>query len=735
MHRRNRIIQALAALTLAVLPLFGVETVISIPGDATAVEQYAAEELGSYLGKIYGMQFKVRKNDPSAPIRIGTADKSSADLGNDGFEIHSDGKTLNIRGGTRRGTGNLFGVYEYLERLGCRFLTKTEEYIPTGKKYELPVLNVREKPSFENRMVISTGRFGVKMRCSERAGNNRKLFGKLGLLSYFRPFSSHTSFFFIDPKKYAKSHPEYFAIHKGRRSFGHKVGQLCLSNPEMTEEFIRNVKAYLKKAELTEGVILKIGPQDDQNYCECARCAEIDKEEGTHGGTLVRFLNRVAEELSRDYPNLMIGGSAYQYYRFPPRKTSYHKNVVIRLCNIECDVSKAFTGYPANEEFLKLLLEWKKRCSKLAVCDYGSTFDYFQLPLPNFDALAERVRKFRDIGGISDIATINAHNGGPAQEFFELRDYLTSRLYWNADADPWKIAEDFCRHYYGKGGKYLLDYIRWYHQHLTSKKADFRLMRQPVNLYDEAFVGRAEQAFRKAYAAAGSDPVFRTRLDRAYTTVQMMRVLLLRRTRPNSPEFKTAVDQLDAARKRFGIRAISETKTSMEDFIREMRFTIKEVPEFCRGKKWYATLPHGWLLWDWGKKVDDPLTASGKAVQVNTWHNAWTVYKKLDLPGCNTPARYDAYVRIRVIPEPGAKPDSPAFSAGVWLSKGNFRGWKIQLKDTSANEYRYIRIAESIPVTETGYVWVAPEKNPEMIRKILVDHFIFVRVDDAQVNK
>ena len=120
---------------------------------------------------------------------------------------------------------------------------------------------------------------------------------------------------------------------------------------------------------------------------------------------------------------------------------------------------------------------------------------------------------------------------------------------------------------------------------------------------------------------------------------------------------------------------------------------------------------------------------------MNTWHNAWTVYKKLDLPGCNTPARYDAYVRIRVIPEPGAKPDSPAFGTGVILSKGNSRPRKILLKDTSADQYRYIRIAERFPITGVGYVWVAPEKNPGMIRKILVDHFIFVRAEDANENE
>ena len=107
--------------------LVSAQTFISIPVDATPVEKNAAGELAKYLGKIYPEKFEVRRNAADAVIRVGSFSGSAQKgLGNDGFEIVSDGKKLNIRGGTREGTGNLFGIYEYLELLGCRFMTATE---------------------------------------------------------------------------------------------------------------------------------------------------------------------------------------------------------------------------------------------------------------------------------------------------------------------------------------------------------------------------------------------------------------------------------------------------------------------------------------------------------------------------------------------------------------------------------------------------------------------------------
>ena len=143
---------------------------ITVPTDASAVETFAAEELRDYLGKIYGIPFKVEKNQPEAAIRVGTFQKPIDGLGNDGFAISCDGRQLNIQGGTREGSGVLFGVYEYLENLGCRFLApRGHEYIPQEKKFVLCQLNIRQKPAFEKFRLVIANSFPLrkKMRQNE----------------------------------------------------------------------------------------------------------------------------------------------------------------------------------------------------------------------------------------------------------------------------------------------------------------------------------------------------------------------------------------------------------------------------------------------------------------------------------------------------------------------------------------------------------------------------------------
>ena len=709
------------------------QTVISVPADATSVEKKSAEELGSYLEMIFGRKFQVKQDDPSACIRVGTFQKKDAapDLGDDGFEIISDGTRLSIRGGTRDGSGNRYGVYDFLERIGCRFMSSQDEFIPRRKDFVIPALSIRQKPGMPLlRWVIASGVSRIKLRTNGMfdGGKRYKGFGypmrpEDGICRQFIPYNSHTSLYFMPPEKYASKHPEYYAVRNGRRHLDPDRAELCFSNPAMQEEFIRNCREFLKKA-YRKGIVLVISPQDHQHFCQCAECSRINREEKTGGGTLVRFINRLAEALEKDYPDLLIKAGAYQYYRFPPALTSYHRNVAISLANIECDFAKAYTGAKLNEEFCRLMKQWKKRCSHLFLMDYGTTFDNYLLPLPNFDALSERIRGARALG-CSGACTINAHTG-PGGEFSELRNYLTARLYWDPDADPWVVAEDFCRHYYGKGGRPILDYLRFYHQHLKDKNAEYYFLRQPELLYDEAFVERAERAFREAYAAVGNDPVIRTRLDRSYTTVQMMRVLLLARLSPGSKELHTAVDRLEAACRRFGIQAQMERANSIKVFFAKMRFTLREVPDFCRGKKWTALLPSAYI----GRRAkicQDPLAESGVAVKMSTDHNSWLIYLKTAvLPGFNSPLRYDAYVKVRIIPEEGADPETPAFEGGVCFSAKEYTRKTIKLKECAPDGYRYFKIAEHFPITEKGYVWIAPKKNPKQIQEIRADHFLFV---------
>ena len=53
-------------------------------------------------------------------------------------------------------------------------------------------------------------------------------------------------------------------------------------------------------------------------------------------GTLLRFVNAVADAVAERYPDVLVDTLAYQYTRNVPKLTRPRRNVIIRLCSIEC---------------------------------------------------------------------------------------------------------------------------------------------------------------------------------------------------------------------------------------------------------------------------------------------------------------------------------------------------------------------------------------------------------------
>jgi len=52
--------------------------------------------------------------------------------------------------------------------------------------------------------------------------------------------------------------------------------------------------------------VFSVSQEDWNGNCECDRCREIDAEEGSPAGTLLRFINRVAEAVEEDFPEVTI---------------------------------------------------------------------------------------------------------------------------------------------------------------------------------------------------------------------------------------------------------------------------------------------------------------------------------------------------------------------------------------------------------------------------------------------
>ena len=91
--------------------------------------------------------------------------------------------------------------------------------------------------------------------------------------------------------------------------------------------------------------------------------------------------------------------------------------------------------------------------------DYVTDFANYLMPMPNFDALDQNLRLFREMGVRGVLEQGNFSHGGGGH-LAELQAYLQAKLLWNPDCDMEAHLQDFLRGYYGEAAApYVREYI------------------------------------------------------------------------------------------------------------------------------------------------------------------------------------------------------------------------------------------------------------------------------------
>ena len=728
-------------LFLGLLAAFPLSAEVVVPKDAPPVQKRAAAELEKYIGKILGEG----KKYPRFLLGNTLAEKAGIDLkglGDEGFVICRKNNVIYISAGTASGRGILYGVYEFLERQGCRFWTETEEDIPRRKSLWLPGdRGIRQVPAFPLFRWIISGTCHQKWIMTGKLKLNGGSFGFVpkpedGLAFYLAPHNSHTHFKFMPAKVYGKTHPDYFALQKNGKRLAHdSKGQLCLTNPEMIREYIANVRKYLKE-KYREGMILVIVQSDNYAHCQCPRCLEMDRKFGAPSGTFMWFINQIARDLAADYPKLRLKMSAYQYTRTPPKGIRPEKNVALSLANIECDFSRKLDD-PDSPENRKFLLEeerWSKIAHTMFVNTYGTSFDAYMFPFPNFDAVGNRYRiaKMHNAKGAS---MLTAHANAFA-EFGHLRDYLTAKLLWDPGQDAWKIAEEFCLGYYGtKAGTVLLNYLKFYHRYFAEKKVKFRFA-----LYDRKYyyaclapeVLRFSREFYDKALAAAESPVYLRRVQEAALSIRCMELMAHLGWIPGSRKWRQKFETFVVDAKKAKCLALGEEKKNLLvnwakrvgsvkipadiDKIRpdaEMETVVLTPSLHGKGK--------------WTSEGNDPLASSGKAVKLHTGHIQWAVQVKLlPLARYGGNGAWNIYARVRVETGKDLPPDARLFQTGCWNRK-QLPARTVSKKQLPDNRYGYVQLASGIIPEESAYLWFAPLNNPADVKAVYIDSILAIR--------
>jgi hypothetical protein len=440
------------------------KAVIIVAPDSPEPEKHAAAELAEFLQQITGAKFETTYGFVSGKSRILVGLKaaklaipnfSSKGLGSDGIVIRTIGNDLILAGGEPRGT--LYAVYTFLEdHIGCRWWSSKVSTIPKKPTLKVGNLNVQYVPPLEYRESFWFDAFDGDWAVRNKSnGNSERLDAKRGGKHSYQGFV-HTFFPLIPPDKYFKDHPEWFSEIDGKRKYEHT--QLCLTNEEMRKELVKNLKARLRSN--PAATIASVSQNDWHGYCQCSKCAAIDKEEGSPSGSLLRFVNAVAADIEEEFPNVAISTLAYQYTRKPPKHVKPRHNVIVRLCSIECSFSKPLSD-ERNKKFRDDIVGWSKVCNRLYIWDYTTNFRHYVMPHPNLRVLGPNVKFFVDhnVKGIFEQGAYQSYGS----EMAELRAWVLAKLLWNPKLDGGKLIDEFIEGYYGSAGPHIKAYLKVTH--------------------------------------------------------------------------------------------------------------------------------------------------------------------------------------------------------------------------------------------------------------------------------
>jgi Domain of unknown function (DUF4838) len=663
---------------------------------------------------------------------------------------------LLLAGGRPRGT--IYAVSRFLqEQCGVRWWTPWASTIPKRRTLRVANLDVRQQPAFEYRDPFWSPAFDARWRVHNAAnGASHGAPDDLGGCIQYKGFA-HTFYPLVPPDKYFGPHPEWYSLINGKRT--HDNAQLCLSNPELRDFVVQRVKEWLRES--PDARIISVTQNDCFGACQCEKCKAIDDAEGSPAGSMLTFVNYIAEKIAPEFPDVAVDTFAYQYTRKPPRTVHARPNVIVRLCSIECNFREPLDD-PSNAAFLADLEGWSKVCQRLYVWDYVTDFGHYVLPHPNWFVLGPNLRLLaaHNVKGVFEEGAY----AGPGAEMAELESWVLAQLLWNPQQDDRALIQEFLRGYYGiKAGDAIERYLEL--MQLASKGFYLRcyLGEQPPHLRFQPLAA-SERLWQEAEAAAAreADPDVLLRVRMGHLPVRYACLKWWAPLRRESWE-QNAVWPWLASRKAVAeqfqqvcqgapgkdwthVRVLNEGGLRVEDFLKPFaqdapdpngppppqRVLHAPPPADLPGTKasqcidLQDNLAALYKPGEFAEIRPDTAASDNRAVWMPGSHKEWA----FRIPGAALPAKartgnWQVYAVVRLEKDPGAAADSVAFTAGVYDNQTHTypANFKALLGDASTGYHSYL--LGTVTFTADRDIWVAPAAH-KAVKALYVDRIFLV---------
>ena len=356
---------------------------------------------------------------------------------------------------------------------------------------------------------------------------------------------------------YGKTYPEWFALQTRDGKTGRGVAQtrrLCKSNPELIAHIVKTLCETVEFHK-TSGPVVEvwpIGPNDgSSDFCACDPCKAWDAlEDRGYAGRVTMFYNRIAEGVTRKYPDQLLGGLAFVGYAQPPEKLKLHPNVVIALVP-----GISYLNDARREQGLQIWDHWSQVHDRLFV-NANLLLSAWGFPVIFVHKMTEDFKYFME-GGLfkADYDSVNHHWATKGLNYYAL-----AKLMWDPDADPNAIIEDYCRSGWGSAAPRIRAYFdaleKMTDRVARTRQFHWNRVRPLLNAYSDDFLGKLRGILDEARQLAGDDPVIRRRIDFLeigvrYTEVQRDALLAIGAARKGGEAERKKRDEAVAVRSRF----------------------------------------------------------------------------------------------------------------------------------------------------------------------------------------
>ena len=482
---------------------------IAIPDNASKVEKTVSAELCHYIKKATGAKVEIVAESMTSgtTIYVGYTDFAKAN-GVSGTQKENwiikaiDGNIVLTGGLDGNDRGVAYAVYHFLEDyLGVHWWNYNEEYVPYVEEFSVdeyiddnhtplvPYRKVIENFSHENFLCQARNRMNIIGDDGIECGAFNEDVKSLGGAIYMGPpHHVHTLPMYFPVDKYFDDHPEWWAYSEvlDKRI---DYGQLCLTNESfyeaMLSKLLDNIEIENKKCEETnteKPYFYSISFADKQYTCECPKCREQIKKAGISGYAL-KFVNRLAKDVAKKHPDVLLETLAYMRYIEPPLDgTVPEPNVIIRYADIP-QSSLHDLNHHVNADSLRRTKKWSELCRKngspFFIWDYH-IHHYPSCPMPQAYRIIANAKINYEMGTTGYLEENESYN---PRDFFALDQWLSYKVLEDPTQDGEALINTFMNCYYGDAGKYLKEYLELCHD--VAEKSNFSMrLDEPITLWN-----------------------------------------------------------------------------------------------------------------------------------------------------------------------------------------------------------------------------------------------------------